>query len=119
MTVRRPMSLEKAFSEPGLGVTLIYNPGNRRSHSARPRKNTDLLKGKAVAHNLIKRAFCFQQQQKQADKQKKKTVKMAEQQNAGKVWVGVGQGARVSGACISHKGTNIFRKWQHLLTFAK
>lgn len=102
-----------------LGVALIYNLGNRRSHGAWPLKNTDMLKGKAVAHNLIKQAFCFQQQQKQADKQKKKTVKTSEQQNAGNVWVGMGRGARVSRACISHKGTNIFRKWQHLLTFAK
>lgn len=73
------------------------------------------VKRKAVARNLIKQAFCFQQQQqKQADKQKKKSVKKSEQQNDGRLWVRTGQGARAS-----HKGTNIFRKWQHLLTFAK
>lgn len=72
------LAWKRVCSELGLGVPLIYNPGNRRSHGSWLLKNIEMLKGKAVARNLIKWAFCFQQQQKQADKQKKKTVRKSE-----------------------------------------
>lgn len=77
-----------------------------------------MLVGKAVCHNLRKRAFYFQQQQKRANRKRKlwksKNSKMMEECE----WR-LRKGARVSRAWSFHKETNIFRKWQRLVTFAK
>ena len=58
-------------------------------------KNAEMLAGKAVCHNLIKRAFYFQQQQERANR-KRKLRKSRNSKMTGECECGLRKGARVS-----------------------
>lgn len=98
--------------------SLFITRGNGRAHVQWLLKNGEMLAGKAVCHNLIKRAFYFQQQQEWANR-KRKLRKSKSSKMTGECGWGPRKGARVSWAWSFHKETNAFSKWQRRVTFAK